>query len=263
MAEPVKKTTGDEPSRSVAGQTATMTVQEGKNRTRFTLAWTLTAAGLLAYNWWVLVPFRPGLMSSPNELFSNLEVTGLPYATEMQHADLSSGILLLAAFLVAGNATVTVAAAARRGRQEWLAMMGFAVAGALGGLWPELCNDTTNAVCRRREWSFQLPIGQYLHIFAGIFEFTFITVALVYAVRRNRDSTTRFAVIYRGLLWGAAVAYPLLGAAYLSNKLGGVMEGVFFTGFTVMVATQIAERTRAPGRQPVPAASGDLERSTT
>jgi hypothetical protein len=223
-------------------------------RVRVALAWTLAVAGLVADNWWVLVPFKPGLMNSPSELFSNLEVTGLPYASAMQHADLSSGILLLAAFLVAGNGTAAIAASGRRGRREWLAMMGFAVAGAAGGLWPELCNDTTDAVCRRLEWSFQLPAGQYLHIVAGILEFTCITVALVYAVLRNRGLTTRFAAIYRGLLWGAVVAYPLLGAAYLSDRLGGVMEGVFFTGFTVLVATQIAERTRALRDRPAPAA---------
>ena len=41
-------------------------------------------------------------MTSPDELFSNLEVSGQPYATAMQHADLVAGILLAAAFLAAG-----------------------------------------------------------------------------------------------------------------------------------------------------------------
>lgn len=36
--------------------------------TRPALAWAAGSAGLLTYNWWVLVPFRPGLMRSPNEL---------------------------------------------------------------------------------------------------------------------------------------------------------------------------------------------------
>jgi branched-subunit amino acid permease len=224
-----------------------MTVPGGGHRTRAVLAWALTAAGLLAYNWWVLVPFKPGLMHSPSELFSNLEVTGLPYATAMQHADLSSGLLLLAAFLVAGNATMAVPVRARSGRREWLAMMGFAIAGAVGGLYPEVCNDTADAACRRMEWRFQLPASQYVHIVAGIGEFTCITVALVYAMLRNRGVGTRTAGIYRGLFRGALVGYPLLGAAYLLNRLGGVMEGVFFTGFTVMVLAQIAERTSSPG----------------
>jgi hypothetical protein len=216
-------------------------------RARAALTWTLTVAGLLAYNWWMLVPFKPGLMHSPSELFSNLEVTGQPYATAMQHADLSSGLLLLAAFLVAGNRTVAAAAPARGTRREWLAMMGFAIAGGIGGLYPEVCNDTADAVCRRMEWRFELPASQYVHIVAGIAEFTFITVALVFAVQRNRGLNTGPAMTYRVLFRGALVAYPLLGAAYLLNRLGGVMEGVFFTGFTVMVAAQIAERTRSPG----------------
>lgn len=228
-------------------------------RARVALAWTLTAAGLVAYNWWVLVPFKPGLMHSPSELFSNLEVTGLPYATAMQHADLASGLLLLAAFLVAGNGPVAVAARGRGGRRERLAMMGFAIAGAIGGLYPEVCNDTANAVCRRMEWRFELPASQYVHIAAGIFEFTFITVALVFAMLRTRGLHTRIAVIYRRLYRGALVAYPLLGAAYLLNRLGGVMEGVFFTGFTVMVLTQIAERTRAPADEPPPGPDGGVD----
>ena len=36
---------------------------------------------------------------------------------------------------------------------------------------------------------------------------------------------------------------PLLGVAYLVNRMGGVMEAVFFAGFTVMIVTELAERT--------------------
>ncbi len=229
--------------------------QPRRSRARIALAWTLTVAGLLAYNWWVLVPLKPGLMNSPSELFSNLEVNGLPYATVMQRLDLSSGVLLLAAFLVAGNGAIR----RRSGRGEWLAMMGFAIAGALGGRFPEVCNDTSDAVCRRMEWRFELPVSQYIHIAAGICEFASITIALVLAVRGSRGLQTRAARIYRGLLRGALVAYPLLGAAYLLNRLGGIMEGVFFTGFTVMVLTQVAERT---GRRPAQSATAQSATQT-
>jgi hypothetical protein len=217
-------------------------------RARSALAWSLGIAGLAAYNWWLLVPFKPGLMSSPNELFSNLEVTGQPYATLMQHADIASGILLLAAFAVAGHS------ASRNGRREWLALLGFAVAGALGGLYPEVCADGVSAVCHRLEWRFELPASQYIHMGAGIAEFAAITIALVYAWARTRDSGRRVAAVYRGLVIGALIAYPLLGAAYLANRLGGIMEGVFFAGFTVMVLAELAERTRlsrAAARMPV------------
>lgn len=208
-------------------------------RLRSALAWIFGIAGLIAYNWWLLVPFKAGLMRSPDELFSNLEVTGQPYATAMQRADLVSGVLLLAAFWVAGHAVT------RQGRPEWRAMLTFAAAGALGGLFPEVCADSVSAVCHRLEWSFQLPASQYIHMVAGIAEFAAITIALLSAVMRTRHDQTRIATVYRGVAKAAVAAYPLLGAAYLSNRRGGIMEAVFFIGFTVIAATQLAERTSA------------------
>ncbi len=216
----------------------------GRHTMRRTLAWTLCAAGLIAYNWWLLVPLRPGLMRSPDELFSNLEVTGQPYAAAMQHADFAAGLLLVAAFWAVGYGN-------RAGRREWLAMLGFAVSGALGGLFPEVCADGINAACRRMELHFQLPASHYIHMVVGIFEFFFITAALALAARRTRGQRSRPAVVYRGLAWAAVVAYPLLGLAYLVNRLGGVMEAVFFVGFTVMVVAQLAERSSALRRQAV------------
>ena len=211
------------------------------------VAWIFGAGGLLAYNWWLLVPLKPGLMTSPDELFSNLEVSGQPYATAMQHADVLAGVLLLAAFLAAGWRGVPA------GRKDWLAMTGFAIAGALGGLFPEVCEDGINAVCRQQEWHFQLAASQYVHIAAGIIEFAAITLALLLARRRTRPSPSRVAASYRWLWRGALVCYPLLGAAYLTDRMGGVMEAVFFAGFSVMVSTQLAERTRRPLLQPRPA----------
>ncbi len=207
------------------------------SRWRRVLAWTLALAGLLAYNWWLLVPLKPGLMTSPNELFSNLEVSGQPYAAAMQHADLLSGVLLFGAFLAAGRRSIPT------GRRDWLAMLAFAVGGAAGGLFPEVCADGISALCREQESHFQLPVGQYVHIVAGIAEFGAITIALILAIRRTRQSNAGFGRVYRRLGIGALIGYPLLGLAYLANRMGGVMEAVFFVGFTVMVATQIAERT--------------------
>jgi hypothetical protein len=208
---------------------------------RRAVAWIFGIAGLLAYNWWVLVPLKPGLMHSPSELFSNLEVTGQPFATAMQHADLLSGLLLTGAFLAAGSRSVP------DGWQDWLGMTVFAASGALGGLCPETCADEISARCRAMEWSFQLPLQQYVHIVAGILEFGAITVALVLAFHRTRGERGISARVYRDMVIAAAAAYPLLGAAYMLNSLGGAMEAVFFTGFTVMVLTELYERT-SPGR---------------
>jgi len=211
------------------------------------VAWTLGVAGLLAYNWWLLVPLKPGLMTSPDELFSNLEVSGQPYAAAMQHADLLAGVLLLAAFLAAGWRGVPAS------RKDWLAMTGFAIAGALGGLFPEVCEDGIDAVCRQQEWHFQLAASQYVHVAAGIVEFAAITLALLLAMRRTRSSPSPVATSYRWLWRGALGCYPLLGAAYLTDRMGGVMEAAFFAGFSVMVITQLAERTRRSRLQRRPA----------
>jgi hypothetical protein len=213
------------------------------------LAWIFGAVGLITYNWWVLVPLKPGLMTSPDELFSNLEVSGQPYAAAMQHADLASGLLLAAAFLALGHGPSGAE------RREWLSMLGFAAAGAAGGLFPEVCADAVNAVCRRMEYRLELPASQYVHMVAGILEFAAITLALVLAVRRTRQQRSRPAGAYRALWIGALIGYPLLGAAYLFDRLGGLMEVVFFIGFTVMVITCLAERTaavRAAARVTVP-----------
>jgi uncharacterized membrane protein len=75
------------------------------------------------------------------------------------------------------------------------------------------------------EWSFRLPLQQYLHIVAGILEFGGITVALLFAFRRTRNQKTRSADVYRHLARAAFVAYPILGLAYLLNRLGGLPNG--------------------------------------
>ena len=93
--------TGGATARAV-GQTRAVTASPAERprypRNRAVAVWILGIAGLVAYNWWLLVPLKPGLMTSPDELFSNLEITGQPYAALMQHCDLASGLLLVAAF---------------------------------------------------------------------------------------------------------------------------------------------------------------------
>jgi uncharacterized protein DUF998 len=203
-------------------------------------AWIAGLAGLIAYNWWAFVPLKPGLMTSPDEFYSNLEVAGRPYATLFQHCDIAAGILLVAAFALAGWRSLS-------GRREWLCLIVFAIAGSIGGMFPEACADGVNASCMSMERHFQLPLSQYVHDGAGVIEFTAITLALLLALWRTRRDGTRTAWIYRGLAAGAVLAYPLLGVAYSVSRLGGVAEAVFFAGFTVMVVTQLAERLR-PGR---------------
>jgi len=223
------------------------------------MAWVFGSTGLLAFSWWVLVPLRPGLMRSPSEQFSNLEVTGQPFATWMQHADVLSGLLLAGAFLAAGSRSIP------GGGREWLGLLVFAATETLGGLYPEACPDEISASCRAREWSFQLPLPHYLHMVAGILQFAGITIALVLAFRRTRGGQAITARVYRGMVIAAVAAYPLLGGAYLLDRLSGVVEAAFFTGFTVIVLAELYERTSQQRSQGVADASptedypGDVE----
>ena len=102
---------------------------------RLRAAKVLGVAGVLAYNWWVVVPFVPGLMPSVNGFFSDLEATGRPHAALMSDADLAAGLLLVAALLLRGS-TVR-----HRVRREWKWMMAFALAGAIGGRYPYACAE--------------------------------------------------------------------------------------------------------------------------
>ena len=224
-----------------AGLTAQAGLTQARlDRARRAAAWTCGIAGMIFYNWWVLVPFKPSLMRSPDEFFSNLEVAGQPYANLMSHADVASGLLVLAAFLLAGPNSIG------RGRREWLGLVVFALAGLIGGLFSQVCADGISAACMRAEWHFQLPLSQYVHDSAGVFEFAGITLALLLALRRTHagGERTRPGRIYLILALAAAGAYPLLGLTYLVDRLGGVVEGVFFVGFTIMVITQLTERLR-------------------
>ena len=206
-------------------------------RYREVSAWTLGIISLLFYNWWVLVPFKPGLMTSFNELFSDLEIDGRPYSVAMQHADLASGVLLLIVFLILGSRKKI------KNFKEWLYMVIFSIGGMVGGIFSESCSDTTSAVCRHKEIRFQLPAHHYLHIIAGIIEFGSITIALYLARQRTRNQNTQVAKVYNILTKGALFGYPLLILAYLTNYFGGFIEMFFFLAFTMIVVTQIWERT--------------------
>ena len=200
-----------------------------------TIAWLSAIGGLLAYNWWVLVPLKPGLLRSPDEFFSNLEVAGQPYATVMQHLDVLSGLLILAAFAMAGfaaYATATGSGSAYRLRDRRADRR--PVSAGLRGRGQRRLHG--------RRAAFPVPLTQYVHDGAGIVEFVGITLALLLAVRRTSSQRTATASTYRALAIGAAVMYPVLGLTYMINKLGAVIEGVFFAGFAVMVVVQIHER---------------------
>jgi hypothetical protein len=202
---------------------------------RLTAAKLVGVAGVLAYNWWVVVPFVPGLMPSVNGFFSDLEASGRPHAPLMSDADLIAGVLLAAALVLRGsNARGAV-------RKEWKWLMLFAIGGAVGGRYPYACAEGLSATCRTLEWHLQLPIHHYVHVVAGITEFATLTTAAVIAMRRTRGQGTIEARIYSGLVKALAIGYPFLGLAYLTNRMGTLVEPVFFVAFSVMILADVFE----------------------
>jgi hypothetical protein len=192
-------------------------------------------AGVIAYNWWVVVPFVPGLMPSVNGFFSDLEATGRPHASQMADADLVAGILLVTALLLRGS---PVRGAVRR---EWKWMVAFAVAGAVGGRYTYACSEGLSAACRSMEWHLQLPIHHYVHVVSGIAEFATLTTAAVLAMRRTNGDGTAVSRVYRAVVLALVAGYPLLGAVYLTDRLGTFVEPIFFVAFSVMVLAEIFE----------------------
>jgi len=197
----------------------------------------LAVAGAAAYNWWVVVPFVPGLLPSMNGFFSDLEVTGRPHAAQMSDADLVAGVLMLAALLLRGSVSNNTP------RREWKWVAVFAVAGAVGGRYAYACSEGLSAACRSMEWHLQLPVHHYIHIASGVVEFAALTTAAVIAMRRTRGDGTPQARFYAAVVKVLAVCYPLLGLVYLTDRLGILVEPIFFITFSAVVLAEVFEPT--------------------
>ena len=190
-------------------------------------------AGVVAYNWWVVVPFRHGWMRSPNELFSDLAANGQPHAAVLQRLDVLAGVLLAVTFLVRG--------ASGRAAREWPWLVAFGSAAAIGGRFSFSCASGLDSTCRYRELHLALPAHHYVHMVMGVAEFAAITMAIVLAFRRTRLGNTLEARAVRALVPVLAIAYPLLGVAFLTDRFGAFVEPVFFVAFTVFMLVELFE----------------------
>jgi hypothetical protein len=76
---------------------------------------------------------------------------------------------------------------------------------------------------------------------SGIVEFAALTTAAVIAMHRTRGDGTVWARVYSGLVTLLAVGYPLLGLAYLTDRLGTLVEPIFFIAFSVMLLAEVFE----------------------
>jgi hypothetical protein len=195
----------------------------------------LGVLGLAGYNWWIVVALGGGLIQSPDELFSDLEAVGRPYAGLLSTVDVVSGAAILVALLLVGRPP-----AGGRHRREWWLLVVFACAAMAGGLFPYLCPEGLDAACRSAEWGFTLSWRHYVHVVAGIVEFAGATSAAVLAWRRTRRRNGVAPVVARVVATVLAVGYPLLAVTYLSGRLGAFVEPFFFLAFSAVVAVELA-----------------------
>jgi hypothetical protein len=195
---------------------------------------------VISYNWWVIVPIIPGMMPSRNGFFSDLEVAGRAHASLLLDADLLAAVLMFAALVLRGP----------RGpagpRREWPWLLVFALAGAIGSRYPYACSEGLSAACRHLEWTGQLPWHHYIHMAAGVVEFATLTIAAFLATRRTLHTATLNARAYRAVLWTILAGYPLLGAVYITDRLGTFVEPIFFVAFSAMLLIELFEPPRLP-----------------
>jgi hypothetical protein len=217
---------------------------------RLRVARALGVVGLVIYNWWVLVPFERGWMTSIDGFFSDMSADGQPHAPLMQRADMVAGVLLVTALLLRGP---TGADGSRR--REWPWLVAFASLGAIGGRFPYACAAGLDSACRSMERHLELPWHHYVHMASGVSEFATITIAIWLAYRRTRQADTLEARALRFLIYVLVVAYPLLAVAYLGDGGGSLIEPVFFLAFTAVLLAELFE--------PAGTAAGSTTRSRT
>jgi len=150
---------------------------------------------------------------------------------------------MLAAFLVRGSWGPDGK------RREWRWLLLFSIAGAIGGHFAYACPEGLSATCRSNEWHLRLPLHHYVHVFSGIIEFAAMSIAVYLAWKRTREHTDWVARCVKGVALAMVIGYPLLGIAYLTDRLGSFVEPIFFVAFSVMVAVELLEPRRRPATE--------------
>lgn len=207
---------------------------------RYAVAVALCAPAVIAYNWWVIVPFRHGLLTSVNSFFSDLEVKGARDAALFGKLDLVAGLLFLAALLLVHRRDPDR-------RWEWRLFVTFAAAAGAGGLFPFSCAEGTDSACRTAEWHFELPAHHYAHVLLSAVEFLSATAALLMAWRRTRrpGSHPVEARAFQWLTGLVVIGYLPLAVAYFSDRLAALVEPLYFLAFSLAVFTEVAGAAHA------------------
>lgn len=200
---------------------------------RLLLARLAAAAGLGAYNWWVIVLFMHGMIPSANGFFSDLSADGRPHALLLQRLDLTAGLLLLAALVLRRRPGASAE------HRIWPWLVAFAAIAAIGGMYPYACAAGLDPACRHLERTWRHPVHHYVHMIAGVVEFFTATMAIALARVTDPDSESLAGRAGHVLVPMLLVAYPLLCLAYLKGRWGALVEPTFFLMFSAILAVEI------------------------
>ena len=202
------------------------------------LAVAVGIGGVALYNWWIVAALHGHFLTTSDELFSDLEATGRPDASLLQHLDLAAGLVLITALALRGPK------GPHGRRPEWSWLVAFAAAGAVGGRFAYACPEGLSASCRAAEWRLALPAHHYVHVAAGILEFATATVAAYLGWKRTSTDADLIARAFRWMGGSLVLAYPFLAFAYLTDRLGAFIEPVFFVCFSILAVVELVETDR-------------------
>ena len=201
------------------------------------MAVTICIPAVLAYNWWLIVPFRHGLLTSVNSFFSDLEVKGAPDAGVFGKLDVIAGALFLAALLLSHRARTTRHAPSgdysclrdRRGRRRTVSLLlrrrdGLRVPDR--GMAPAIAVPPLRARAAVRS---RIPLRH---------DCTAARMAS-HATKRcpaSRPKTEHFAGWQPG---SSSSATPPLAIAYFSDRYAALVEPVYFLAFSLAAFTEV------------------------
>lgn len=195
----------------------------------------LLGVGLALFNWWLALPWlvpRDGMF---DRLISDATATGSQNATAIRLLEAGGASILVLALLLRGPDD-----AQGRPRLDWWCVVGLVAFEILGAVFVEACQSGTDRACFERELAFDLEWHHYLHIVAGVFEWSFALAAAWFGWRRLRGNAR--GRVYQALLIYAPVVLAPLALAFFTHRLFAVVEFTIYAAFSLLIALTVTER---------------------
>lgn len=203
--------------------------------------WVTVVMGLLLFNWWIALPAFVPASGMFDRLISDATATGAPNADLLRWIEAIGAVLLLVALFVRGPLDGN-----SRVRRDWWCVVGLVVFEMVGAVFVEACESGTDRECFDRELALELPWHHYLHIVAGVAEWSLAVLAALYGWRRLRG-TARGRVYAAMLVYGAVILVPL-AVTFVTHRLFSAVEFTIYAAFSTIIVLVVSERGHWPER---------------